>query len=140
MRTKPLLLSFLLLAVGCEGTQTIEEADPGTAEIVPSYERDVAPILERGCAGCHSSKGLIAGGVELDSYLGAYGTRVKSVCTAIEPELVQRYAQHLVPFLGNTPEACGNWTVASMPPAAKSRLTAAEQLLLVKWVVAGGPR
>lgn len=129
---------FVLLLIPFLGACGIAEAPSLEAlhERTPTYAADIAPIYEKHCVACHDGNGVRAGGVELERYENAFSTRVKSTCTAIEPDLVDRYSEHLYPFGGDS--ACVDWAIFSMPAGAKSKMTRAEQIILVRWVVTGG--
>jgi hypothetical protein len=129
----------LLVAASCG--EAIEDVDPMLAQAAPTYERDIRPLYARHCVACHDAHGLRAGGVELDRYDNAHATRVKSACTSITPDLIEEYAEELLPYLGDPPQRaavpCGDWEPLSMPAGAQPRLTRAEQLILVRWVATG---
>lgn len=129
-----LLALFLLTACGAGEAVSLDVLHEAT----PTYAADIRPLYEKHCVACHDGNGVRAGGVELERYENAFSTRVKSACTSIEPDLVERYAEHLYPYAGGSP--CGDWAVFSMPDGAKSRMTRAEQIILVRWVVTGGLR
>ena len=88
---------------------------------------------------CHDSEGQMDGGVELDSYLAVYGSRVKTTCVTVGQDVVDAYADVLLPFAGQQGlEACEGWTVGSMPPGAQPHLVLADQVTLARWVEQGG--
>lgn len=103
-----------------------------------SYEVHVAPILEAHCVRCHAVADPDNGGVELDDYAPARSTRVRSACTALDPDLVEEYADALRSSSASSGEvACARWNVASMPPGAMDHLSRYDQELLVRWVSTG---
>jgi len=106
--------------------------------MVPTYDADVAPILERYCVSCHTADGLMAGGVELNTYQSAFSARVKNVCTAITPAVVDRFGSSLrSPRHEVSDLPCADWDTYSMPKGAKLKLTLYEQLVLARWVETG---
>jgi hypothetical protein len=78
---------------------------------VPSYQTDIAPILQSHCLGCHAPGGVEAN-KPLDSYSAVYGER--------SPVLTQVYG-------------------CLMPPAGSPAPTAAERQLLLSWLVCKSP-
>jgi hypothetical protein len=134
------LLLMLLLSSACGG-RSLEQADPSIMEAEPSYQLDIRPLYARHCTSCHDSHGVRAGGVELDRYETARATRVKSACTSITSDLIASYGEFLLPYRGDPPRLdlvpCGDWEPLSMPAGAQPRLTHAEQMILVRWVVTG---
>ncbi len=131
-------LALLLLLVGCGPERSFDAVDPALFEATPSYATDVAPLMDRYCEACHASDGLRAGGVELDLYENLYSARVKNVCVAIEPELLDRYATELLAERVKQDDGpCSDWEPYSMPTGAKLRMTPSEQVVFVRWVVTG---
>jgi len=140
-----LLLALPLLALmstGCGG-EPLEDAQPNLFTAMPSYKAHIKAILRSRCVVCHDSKGVRSGGVELDQYASAFSNRVRNACVSITDELVARFSDVLLPHPTDPPTAltpCKNWDTFSMPSGASSRLTASEQVLLVRWVETGAPR
>ncbi|MCB9671677.1 MAG: hypothetical protein H6734_19505 [Alphaproteobacteria bacterium] len=114
----------VLLLGGCEKPVPLE----------PSFEVDVAPILERHCTRCHTSLGRLDGGVELDTYAGARSTRVSSVCTSLDGAVLVGVEADLRP---GDPTVCGAFATASMPPGAVEHLTVRDQEVLARWATTG---
>jgi hypothetical protein len=78
----------------------------------PSYQAEVAPLLEARCVGCHAA-GQVASNRLLDGYGSVFSQRAAV--------LRQTYA-------------------CQMPPAdAGAPLTAAERAVLLGWLVCGAP-
>ena len=51
-------LLVVTLFVGCAfGAQTIDEVDPDSIPLNPTYTNDVAPIIDYYCLSCHDSAG-----------------------------------------------------------------------------------
>ena len=126
----------MLVACGC--APDIAGLDPAAIPEVPSYERDVAPILAEHCTRCHERGGTLDAGVELNTYVGARGARVSSVCTAVGQPVVDAYASFLIPEAGFSGEpACAPWRLLSMPPGAEVKLTLIEQVTLAEWIATG---
>lgn len=133
-------LLLVLLLASCGGD---EANSPELLAAEPTYERDIRPLYERYCVECHSREGAKAGGVELDRYESAFGTRVKAACTAVRPALVERYEALLQPTPrsgGDDRGTCAEWEIFSMPTAVKDKLTPHEQVLLLRWIETGAPR
>ncbi|MCB9765552.1 MAG: hypothetical protein H6739_37605 [Alphaproteobacteria bacterium] len=128
-------MTLLALLLGCAPGPLM---DTGALPEAPSYAHDVQPILEARCVRCHQRGRPMLAGVELDSYEAAHATRVSSVCTAISPDLVERFGDHLLPLAGSQDMGpCEGFRVLSMPPGASDPLPYDEQLLLARWVAAG---
>lgn len=132
------LSAAMLLACGPE--RSFDAVDPALYEATPTYAVDIAPLMDRYCVACHASDGLRSGGVELDLYDNLFAARVKNACVAIEQELVDRYADDLLPAVRNpevTRTPCDGWERYSMPTGAKLKMTPSEQVIFVRWVVTG---
>ena len=132
----------LLASVACGG-ESLSTLDPRLEQFTPTYERDVRPVLQRHCVTCHRLSGKLLGGVALDSFETAWANRVRNACTAIVPELVEKYRDHLLPVPRDPPaqqKTCGDWKVYSMPTKAQPSMTLAEQVVLVRWVATGATR
>jgi len=131
-------IATCVLLVACGG-QDLSSADPDLLNTTPSYARDVRPILRQHCESCHASYGPILNGVELDAYQSAYSNRVRVVCTAVAEDRVSDYADALrpAPRLGVERPPCDGFAIDSMPPGTQPRLTAAEQLVLLRWTATG---
>lgn len=137
-RILPLLLALSFWACGSE-----TELSPELLAAEPTYTNDIRPLMERYCVECHARAGTKAGGVELDRYESVFGTRVKSICTAVRPDLVQRYDALLQPAPrsdGEVRGTCAEWEVFSMPTGVKDKLTVHEQVILLRWLETGAPR
>ncbi len=136
--TAALLTATALIACGPE--RSFDAVDPALYDATPTYAVDIAPLMDRYCEACHASDGLRSGGVELDLYENLYAARVKNACVAIEPELIERYADALLPA-ARDPEVprtpCSDWEPYSMPTGAKLKMTPSEQVIFVRWVVTG---
>jgi hypothetical protein len=117
---------------------TLAGCDPTEPPAVPSYEVHIAPILQAHCVRCHERAEPDNGGVALDRYAPARSTRIRSACTALDPDLVEQYAGSLRSSSAEAgEEACARWTVASMPPGAMDHLSRYDQELLARWVATG---
>ena len=79
--------------------------------MVPSYGNDIAPIIAARCVSCHGPGGAQSQR-DLSTYAGVYANR-----SAV---LNQIYA-------------------CNMPPGGIAALDAAERVLLLDWLVCGGP-
>lgn len=145
-RACPMFAIGLFLSAAACGNDPLATLDPELETFTPTYERDVRPVLARHCIACHTSSGVAIGGVQLDTYETAWGNQKRSACTAIVAALKERYGDHLRPIKRDTDDPlvpakpCGDWQVYSMPTGAQPRLTMAEQLILVRWVVTGAAR
>ncbi len=136
--TRRIRLLAVLVLPACVDVP-LDALDTGQVPASPTYAEHVAPILAVACVRCHEHRAVMDGGVELDTYAGAYGSRVKSTCTAIGQDVVDAYADVLLPGDGaGDPTPCGDWEIYSMPPGASLHLTLAEQLTLARWVEQGG--
>ena len=112
----------------------------GVAAEYPTYRSDIEPLYARHCSRCHGEDGRMDGGVELDSYVAARSTRVRSACVSIGADVIDTYADVLLPSAGyGDPVPCADWSPFSMPPGASVHLTLDEQLTLARWVELGGP-
>ncbi|MBK6686663.1 MAG: hypothetical protein IPG45_19505 [Deltaproteobacteria bacterium] len=131
---------WLLLVVGC-GPRTLAEVDPAVFDSTPTYASQVAPLYGRSCVSCHSSDGLRAGGVELDRYDSAYAGQVHQVCTAINAEVRDHFAEFLkpAPRQGEERGPCEGWELESMPTGAVRALSLEEQVILARWLELGAP-
>ena len=130
-------MGWMLWALaGC--SPDLASIDPDAIPEEPSYEQHIAPLLSEHCVRCHQRDGTLDGGVELDSYIGARGTRVSTVCTSVSPAVIDVYAEFLVSRAGTSGQrACSEWHALSMPPGAEVKLTLTEQVLLAEWVAQG---
>ena len=125
---------FIGLLSACQTTTV----DPALYTTTPTYTEDIQPILETWCVDCHSHDGVMYAGVELDTYASARSTRARSTCTAITPELIDRFGAYLLPLAGSDGQSpCAPWEPHSMPPGAMARLSVDEQILLARWVETG---
>ena len=116
------------------------EVEPELFSATPSFERDIAPLFNRHCVECHDGDGVRDGGVELDRYVAVFAARVKNVCVSIHPDLIEQNRDALLPLPKDPPqtlEPCNGWEPLSMPVGAKPKLTAHEQVLLLRWLLAG---
>ncbi|MFT4979126.1 MAG: hypothetical protein ACI8S6_005036 [Myxococcota bacterium] len=119
----------------------VASVDPSVYDAEPTYTDDIAPLMETWCVDCHASDGVMYDGVELDSFEGVRGTRVRSTCVTVTPDVVATFADSLLPSGGYTDlPACDPWEVASMPPGAMARPSLEEQILLARWVEIGAPQ
>ncbi len=138
------LAALLLALAGC-GAADMGKIDPRLLESKPTYEAHIKSIYARYCVSCHDGRGAdlyLPGGIELDNYENAYSTRVPSACVSISQELVDQFAAVLMPVPRDPPVnqgPCSDWLINSMPTGAKSPLTPAEQIILVRWVQTGAP-
>jgi hypothetical protein len=131
----------LLLACGSQSPDTADR-QPATLPVdtTPTYTDDIAPLLAAYCVDCHAHDAVMYAGVELDSYAAARSVRVKNTCTAISPDLIDEFADWLIPQDGHSGEpACAPWESYSMPPGAMTRLTPDQQRMLAVWVALGAP-
>jgi hypothetical protein len=118
----------------------LDDLDQAVFETLPSYDLHIAPLLNKACVSCHDAHGLIAGGVELDRYETAFDSRLKNVCTAVTPIVIERFSHVLRSVRQDPLEApCSTWKAFSMPKGAKSRMTLFEQVLFARWVEIGAP-
>ena len=115
---------IFLLFIGCD--------EPLPA--VPSYAVDVQPILEQHCVRCHTADGRRDGGIELDQYASARSSRVSTVCTSLDPDLIPDIQSHL---RSGEADVCRDWVPSSMPPGAIERLSLRDQDLLALWAATG---
>ncbi len=132
------LFASLCLAGSCGG-----ELEPEILSATPSYDRDIKPIFNRHCVEYHDGDGVRDGGVELDRYESAFAGRIKNVCVSITSERIEQFRAALLPQPKDPPVPevpCNGWEPYSMPVGAKPKLTAHEQLILIRWVEIGGPR
>ena len=98
------------------------------AETVPSYERDIAPVLRSYCSGCHNDKD-IEGKLSVETYA----------------QLRKGGEDHAEPVKPG--DADGSFLIRSiegkekpkMPPKDEPQLPEAEKAMLRKWVAAGAP-
>jgi uncharacterized membrane protein len=109
-----LILGFMAAAAGCNGSAATDAScaitTPSTCPSTPpSYQTDVAPILESYCVSCHQ-----AGGSEANKALDTY-----------------RGAQTLSSAVENVVAGC------TMPPSSDSQPTAAERETLLTWILCG---
>jgi len=95
----------------------------------PTYQKDIAPIMERHCVRCHEAGGVRYDGVVVDSYGGMIDELDEVVCTSIGRDVIDLY-----------PDACREREdIFSMPPGAAERLDLVEQVTLAIWVTNGAP-
>jgi WD40 repeat protein len=105
----------------------------GDDSFVPTYERDIKPILAKRCTVCHSSSKQddleLSGGLALDSIesvlAGTKGRKVIVPGRADDSELVRRLA---------------NPDVDRRMPLEDKPLSAAQRELFRRWINAGAPR
>lgn len=143
MTIRPGVLALSVLFVGCGEVRGIESLDPELFESSPTYSRDVKPILQRHCVACHDGDGRRGGGVELDRYVSAYGSRAKSGCSLATPELVERFGAVLTPLNGEggvVEGPCDGWLVGVMPTSGRARMTDHERVVYLRWVEIGAPQ
>lgn len=126
---------MILLLLGC-APPTI---DSGLGEPNPTYEADIAPMLEAHCVSCHARGDRIAGGVDVSDYRTARATRVTSVCTSITPAVMDQFADVLVPLGGDAAGPCADLDLFSMPPGAATHLDLHDQVTYARWVSLGAP-
>ena len=138
----PRSLTFTLvfsLGLGACARALPGDLDTGDVPAEVTYTEHVQPLMQAWCVRCHDSEGQMDGGVALDSYLGVYGTRVKTTCVTVGQDVVDAYADVLLPFAGQQDlAACEGWKVGSMPPGAQPHLVLADQVTLARWVEQGG--
>jgi len=117
------------------------DLDTGDVPANPTYTAHIAPLMATHCVRCHQHDGVVDHGVEVDTYEGIFGTRVRSTCVSVGTDVVDAHAHVLLPLGGQQDQpACGDWEPMSMPPGAQPHLTLAEQLTLARWVEQGGPQ
>jgi hypothetical protein len=109
-------LAALLALAACEPAPAAgscpDDLPPACPAPAPSYQAQVAPLLEARCVGCHGA-GQVASNRLLDSYGSVFPQRAAV--------LRQTYA-------------------CQMPPAdAGAPLTLAERAALLGWLVCGAP-
>lgn len=121
---------LLLIAVGCGDVQLDE---------TPSYDADIAGILEVHCVRCHATPTEYNGGLAVGTYTEASAAAQRITCTSITQGLVDDNDDILVPFY-EPGVPCSPWDTYSMPPGATTKLSSLEQLMLVDWYRAGTPR
>lgn len=146
MRAVPILL---LALTACGGAESLAEVPPEIFASSPSYERDVRPILGRYCVECHAEAGVRAKNIAVDTYESAVTNRFEDVCTAVTDEALARFAGKIAfpPRMQRggrggtttTTRACDG-SRYSMPPGAMTRLSAREQVVMLRWVEIGAPR
>jgi uncharacterized membrane protein len=98
-------------AAGDSGCPNDLPSSAACASGLPSYEREVAPIIEQRCATCHYSGNTQSSDV-FDDYDDVYSTR-QTVLTRVY--------------------SC------VMPPEGAASLTLAERRTLLQWFVCGAP-
>jgi WD40 repeat protein len=103
------------------------------ADPMPTYERDIKPILSKRCVVCHSMKAIdkvdVSGGLALDSYEAIErGTRKHSVITKGKPQ-----ASELLTRLNETDEE-------RRMPLSEDPLTQPQRDVIRRWIEAGTPR
>lgn len=113
--------------------------DSGVGAPAPTWEGDIAPLMDAHCARCHAAAGRMAGGVDLSTYRAARAARVTSVCTSVNPEVIDAFGDHLVPLGGTAAGACADLDLLSMPPGATPRLSLYDQVTYARWVAQGAP-
>lgn len=86
-------------------------SDAACASALPSYEREVAPIIEQRCATCHYPGNTQSGDV-FDDYAAVYSRR--------QTALTRVYS-------------------CVMPPEGAAPLTLDERRALLQWFVCGAP-
>ncbi len=135
------LLALGLLALcACGPSDVLDSVDPSIFEADVTYRARISPIYRKRCIGCHTSAGLRLGGVELDTYEAAAGSRLRSACTSAQPELLELFDDTLRQIRsGVFEEPCDGWKIYSMPDGAKSRMSPNEQALLLRWIELGAP-
>ena len=128
--------TLLLCGLGACGG----DVEPAALTATPTYAQDIAPLMNRHCVECHDGDGVRGGGVEVDRYESVFAARVKNVCVSISRELIEQNRDALLPVPKDPPQPrvpCADWEPLSMPVGAKPKLTAHEQVLLVRWLVTG---
>lgn len=114
--------AVLLLVLGCSGQPEQPAGDGGTpvdcpndlpqdCPTAPSYQSDIAPLLQQHCVVCHSPTGLESER-PLNSYGAVYGQRSEV--------LTQVYG-------------------CQMPPPDMPPLSRADRQLLLRWLVCHAP-
>src|SRR6185437_12390793 len=103
------------------------------ADVPPTYERDIKPLLAKRCATCHAAKKVddpdISGGLALDSYEAALaGTKAHKVIEPRKPE-----ASELVRRLTDPDED-------RRMPLQDKPLGEPQRRLIERWIAAGAPR
>jgi len=131
----PLALSALVGACGLPAG----DIDSGVGAPDPTWEADIAPLVDAHCVRCHAAAGRMSGGVDLSSYSVARSTRVTSVCTSVNQEVIDAFAEHLVPLGGTASGPCADLELLSMPPGATPRLSLYDQVTYARWVALGAP-
>lgn len=131
------------LLASCGEGSGLDDVEPGLFSANPTYERDIASLMERHCLACHVNATRNNGGVEINEYATAYSGRVKNVCVAVTPDVIERFSDVLQPYPRDPPvtsQPCNDWQPYSMPFGAKSRMTIDEQVIFARWVETGAPR
>ena len=117
---------------------SVTASDPSLLAAEPSYAADIAPILEEFCVRCHTSEGRLDAGVELDRYESARSARVKNTCVAVSPDVIDGFADSLLPAAGHGGAIpCEPWDALSMPPGATPLLSREQQIRMARWVATG---
>ncbi len=115
------------------------DLDTGDVPAVVTFTEHIEPLMQEWCVRCHDSNGELDGGVALDTYRAVYGARVKNTCVTVGQDVVDAYADVLLPLAGQQDlAACEGWAVGSMPPGAQPHLTLSQQVTLAEWVAQGG--
>jgi hypothetical protein len=125
---------------------------------MPTYDREIQPLLAKYCVQCHAHDGEKLGGVELDTYETAKARRVHNVCVSVTQVVIDRFAADLIPLrLSNSTTssaAAGQapcrddrpggelraWEPYSMPVGARSGMLLDEQVIFARWVELDTPR
>lgn len=129
-------LAFLPILAGCP--PPAPAIDSGVGVSAPTFA-EVAPIVEDSCLRCHHPAIRLAGGVDLSSSRAVVAGRIGLVCTSVGPEVIDAFADDLVPLSGTSTVPCDGHVPLSMPPGAQPRLTVDEQVTLARWVARGAP-
>jgi predicted CXXCH cytochrome family protein len=111
-----LILGFAAAAAGCTGSSSTDAScavtTPASCPTTqPSYQTDVAPILQSYCVSCHQ-----AGGSEANKPLDTYQSAL-NLSGDVEGEVA----------------GC------SMPPSSDAQPTAAQRETLLTWILCGAP-
>lgn len=135
----PLSLPFglPLAAILTGGCATPDPYDTGIAPGHPGFDADVLPIMQQHCVRCHEDGGREDGGIAVDTWERAHSARVAIACASVGTDIADAYGEDLRTAYG--PGTCEGLPQLTMPPGAMTKLTVAEQLVLVRWVADGGP-
>ncbi|HEY4185099.1 MAG TPA: hypothetical protein VGP07_08520 [Polyangia bacterium] len=113
-------------AAGCRRAVDTPAPTPSVGDAIPTWSRDVAPLLVRRCGGCHGDGVLPA---TAPPALGSYDEARRAAAAALRA--VRR--RMMPPFGPDDTGLCGSWLDASW-------LTDAEIATFDAWVEHGTPR